>query len=291
MIDLHVHSTASDGSRTPADLVRLAQAAGLEAMALTDHDTTDGLPEFRAAAAAAGVQAVPGIEFSCSWYEGTMHMLGLWIEPGHPALQALITKTRESRLRRNEAILQKLKFLGVPVRPEDVEAAGMAGAVLGRPHIARALVQAGHCQDLPDAFMRFLAHGRPAYIRRFLPLPEEVITTIHEAGGAAVWAHPTAQLRSSPAKLRQTARVLMKSGLDGMEAFYVEFTDAESALAQATARQLGLLASGGSDYHGENSPGVELGRGRGSLAVPSALLEPLLERVRNIRRHYGLPLP
>ena len=279
MIDLHLHSTASDGTLSPAALARLAAASGLTAAALTDHDTTAGLGEFLAAAAETpGLRAVPGVELSCSWYSGSMHILGLFINPRCPELAALLGEVRTSRDRRNDAILARLRHLGLHL-PEGAVHADAADPVIGRPHIARALVEHGHCRDLPDAFERFLGTGRPACIRRHLPLPETMIRIIHAAGGIAVWAHPLAQLRNSGAKLRQTARVLQNHGLDGMETYYSDYRPEETVLARGIAQQLGLLECGGSDFHGAHSPGIQPGTGRGTLAVPDAILDALEARV------------
>ncbi len=277
MIDLHLHSTASDGTLAPAALVRMAVERGLSAAALTDHDTTAGLAEFIAAAEGTGVRAVAGVELSCSWYSGTMHILGLFINPDCPELAALLCEVRTSRDRRNDAVLARLRHLGLHL-PEGAVRADAADPVIGRPHIARALVELGHCSDLPDAFARYLGSGRPAYIRRHLPLPEAVIRIIHAAGGVAVWAHPLAQLRHSTAKLRQTARVLQNHGLDGMETHYADYSAEEALQAQAVARQVNLLGCGGSDFHGDNSPGVLMGTGRGALAVPDSILNALEAR-------------
>ncbi len=284
MIDLHCHSTASDGSCRPGDLPGLARAAGLSALALTDHDTVAGLEAFLAAAPAAGIEPVTGVEFSCSWYDGTMHILGLWIDQADPALLELLARERESRRVRNESILKKLECLGMPLSDVEMATATGESGVMGRPHLAKALVTAGHCQDPQDAFARFLGRGRAAYVRRYLPLPEAVIRIIHGAGGVAVWAHPTAQLRASPARLRQTARALIKAGLDGMETYYPEFTPAEVTLALEVARQLSLLPSGGSDFHGSFTPDLRLGTGRGTLAVPDDILPALREKAAAHRR-------
>jgi hypothetical protein len=282
MIDLHTHSTMSDGTLAPAELARAAAGAGLHAVALTDHDTLAGLEEFHEAARAAGVTAVSGVEMCASWYAGSMHILGLFLHPPHQALDRLLVGIRDNREKRNALIIAKLKALGLEV--SYAEATALAGGdVMGRLHIAKALVSRGDCKDLAEAFDRYLGGGKPAYVRRFLPLPEELIHTIHEAGGVAVWAHPLAQVRTSPAKLRQTARFLKDLGLDAMEVHYPEFTPQETETAAAIAAQVGLLASGGSDFHGEHSPGISLGTGRGTLHVPDDLLAALLARAKTYR--------
>lgn len=283
MIDLHVHSTCSDGSVSPTDIVRAAADIGLTAVALTDHDTVAGVDEFMEAAPAAKITAVPGVEISCSWYAGTMHMVGLFVDPRNADLLAMLETIQGNRHTRNLLIIEKLRSLGIDITHD--EAAAVAGGdVVGRPHIAQVLVRRGACCDLQDAFDRFLATGKPAYVRRFLPLPEEAIGTLHKAGAVVVWAHPLSQLRTATAKLRQTARFLKDAGLDAMEVHYPGFSEDETATASAVAKQTGLLASGGSDFHGENSPGIALGTGRGDLRVPDHLLPPLAERAKTYRK-------
>ena len=286
MIDLHCHSRASDGLLAPAALAPAAVRAGLTALALTDHDTTDGLAEFQAAARGLPFEAVPGVEFSCSWYAGVMHLVGLFIDPGAAELASLLKRIQLSRDDRNRRMVERLQQLGVAIRWDSV-AAQAGGAVIGRPHLARELVALGVCKDLPDAFHRFLAVGKPAYVRRRLPLPEEVIAIVHRAGGVAVWAHPLGKLRHSPAHLRQTARVLKERGLDAIEARYAEFNDEDTAIAERVAAQVKLLPSGGSDFHGEPGAGIALGTGRGGLAVPDAWLEPLRARAAEHARAQG----
>jgi len=257
------------------------------ALALTDHDTVGGVPEFLAAAAGGPVRAIGGVEVSCSWYDGTMHLLGLGVDPTVPALRQLLATVQASRGWRNEQILGKLRELGMPLPPATLRAAA-GGGVVGRPHIAQALVAAGHCASLQEAFNRFIGHGRSAYVRRWLPLPEAAIRAIHAAGGIAVWAHPTAQMRHSPAKLRQTCRTLLRAGLDAVEAHYPEYAPGEVAMIVTVAAKLGLLVSGGSDFHGSNTPEIRLGSGRnGKLAVPESLLPPLLARMERIRAGGG----
>ena len=274
MIDLHTHSTASDGTWSPTQIVQEAARVGLTAVALTDHDTVEGLAEFAAAAQGSPLTTVAGVEISCSWYSGTMHILGLFIDPRDPALLELVESVQTSRARRNAQVLRRLEQLDMPLVDADFPA-GLGRKTLGRPHFAQALVKRGFCRDFQDAFDRFLAGGRPAYFRRHLPLPEAVIPVLRAAGGVTVWAHPLGQLRESQAKLRQTARVLKTFGLDAIEVMYPEFTAAETQTVAAVAAQIELLASGGSDFHGDNFAKVALGRGTGSLAVPDAFLLPL----------------
>jgi len=277
VIDLHTHSRASDGLLQPAELAAAAGRAGLTAVALTDHDTTAGLPEFLEAARGLAVEAVPGVEFSCSWYAGVMHVVGLFINPGAPELEFLLKRIRASRDDRNRRIVARLQELGADIT-WDGAAAQAGGAVMGRPHIARELVARGICPNTQEAFRRFLAVGQPAYIRRYLPLPEEIIAIVHRAGGVTVWAHPLSKVRESPSHLRQTARFLKERGLDAIEARYSEFNADDTAIAERVAGQVKLLTSGGSDFHGDPAAGIALGTGHGDLAVPDAWLEPLRAR-------------
>ena len=290
MIDLHTHSTASDGTFSPAELVRAAGQLNLEALALTDHDTVAGITEFLTAGATSTVQTIPGVELSCSWYGGTMHILGLFIDPENPGLIRLLEKVQITRRERNRIILEKLRENGIPITLEQVEAE--TGSVnLGRPHIGVCLTRQGVCTDLRDAFRRFLGRNQLAYVRRFLPLPDEVIDVIHQAGGIAIWAHPLNKLRHSTAKLRQVARFLQEKGLDGMEVLYPDFSEREVATAQKVAHELHLLPSGGTDFHGANTPDLALAVGRGQLQVPADLLSAMMFRAREWTEKQQVPEP
>jgi predicted metal-dependent phosphoesterase TrpH len=274
MIDLHTHSTASDGTCSPTELATRAAAAGLSAVALTDHETTAGLAEFCAAATALGVQPVHGIEIACAWYQGSVHLLGLFIATDTPALTAILAETRTQRDRRNVAILARLRAAGCAIDAADL-AATAAGGTPGRPHLARALVEHGYCESINDAFDRYLADRHLRGIRLWRPLPKDVIAAIHEAGGVASWAHPIGPVSWQRGRLRKVARQLRAAGLDAMEAYYSSFSREQHEAALAVAADLGLAVSGGSDFHGENSPGVEIGCGRGNLAVPDDVLTQL----------------
>ena len=277
MVDLHTHSSASDGTVSPSGIAELADRAGLRAVALTDHDSVEGLDEFLAAASGRPVAAVPGVEIACSWYGASMHLLGLFLDPRSPALRRLLRRLTDARRERNTTMLQRLRELGAQLTWEDVVAAA-GGGVIGRPHFAQALVKHGHCQSKSDAFARFLATGRPAYVRRFLPLPAAGIEAVHRAGGIAVWAHPLAFRSVSPSRLRHAARRLKSMGLDALEAFYPDHTPEHEETALRVADETGLLVSGGSDFHGAITPGIEIGSGGGRLRVPDRVFEALKAR-------------
>jgi 3',5'-nucleoside bisphosphate phosphatase len=276
MIDLHTHSTCSDGTLTPLELAGAAVRAGLSAVALTDHDTTDGLEAFLAAAAGQ-LRAVPGVELSAEYGPGTMHIVGLFVAPGG-ALEKALRLIRDARAERNRAILDRLAAAGVPLSEEEVRA--RAGSdVIARPHFARALVARGHAPDLNAAFDRWLGKGRPAYVaRRKLP-PAECIRVIHAAGGVAVLAHP-ASLGLLGRGLSACVRGLVAEGLDGIEVYGATHTPAQIRRYRTLARECGLAESGGSDFHGAIRPMIRLGRGFGTLQVPEACLDALDEKRR-----------
>ena len=277
MIDLHMHSTASDGTFKPAELIRLAEQLGLTALALTDHDTVDGLPEFMEAASGSSVTAIPGIEFSSAWYGASLHIVGLYIDPQSLALRQLLTSLITIRDERNLRIIANLQKLGYGITLDSVVAAS-GGGVIGRPHIAKALVNAGHFTSQKDAFDKLIGQGKPGYVRRHLPLPGEIIDTIHKAGGIAVWAHPLSGGRFSAARMRQVLRVLLPAGLDALEGYYGDYTDDQEKVSCTVAWESNLLVSGGSDFHGGNSPGVQMGTGRGRMNIHDDCLAPLTER-------------
>jgi predicted metal-dependent phosphoesterase TrpH len=277
MIDLHLHSTASDGTCKPAELIRMAEQLGLSAVALTDHDTVDGLPEFLETARGSSVTAIPGIEFSSAWYGASLHIVGLYIDPDAQSLRQLLTSLITIRDERNLRIIANLQQQGFHITLEDVVAAS-GGGVVGRPHIAKALTEAGHVRSQKEAFDKLIGHGKPAYVRRRLPLPGEIIDTIHKAGGIAVWAHPLSGGRFSAARMRQVLRVLLPAGLDALEGYYGDYTDDQEKVGCTVAWESNLLVSGGSDFHGGNSPGVQMGIGRGRLSIPDDCLASLAER-------------
>ncbi len=277
MIELHAHSTASDGVLDPADLVARAAAVGVTTLALTDHDTVQGCPEAMAAGERLGVAVVPGIELSVRVDRGTFHLLGYFREPAPPALMARMDEIAGSRERRNAQILARLAALGAPVEEADVRA--RATGRVGRPHIARALVAAGYCADIGDAFDRYLGAEAPAYVAAGAIGPEESVRLVKAAGGAASIAHPGTLLLDA-AELAALVASLVPCGLDAIEAYRGDTPVDEQAAYAALAAQHGLLATGGSDYHG---PALEeYGRVLGSCGEPGpdpAALSGLLDRI------------
>ena len=275
MIDLHVHTTASDGTLTPTETVERAKALGLAAVAITDHDTHAGVAEAAAAGARYGVEAVPGIELSVHYRGLGIHILGYFIRPGAPALDALLAWVSDERARRNEAIAAALRADGYPVYVEELrDQTKNPGAVIGRPHFAAKLVELGAARDMRDAFGRFLGEGRKYYRERaYIPM-DMAFGALRAAGGKAVFAHPYQYALPEPELLALTG-TLVKAGIVGVECVYSGYTAEQTEYLKRLAAHYGLCATGGSDFHGaEVKPGVEMG----GAAVPYEFLEELKRR-------------
>jgi hypothetical protein len=273
MIDLHCHSTFSDGSLTPEELVAEAERIGLTALALTDHDCLAGLERFLAAGAGKRIRLVPGIELSVDCAFGTMHMLGYWMRADDPELNAQLEWVRDGRAMRNREILRKLNELGMPVTWEEVKAAAGDG-VVGRPHFAQVMLAKGYAKDKAEVFDKWLGDGKPAYADRPRLTAERAIELIRGAGGVAVLAHPFT-LRIGKESMAKLIAGLAAAGLGGMECYYSEHSADLTKEFLALAEANGLVATGGSDFHGEMSPGVSLGTGFGGLNVPDEVVDRL----------------
>lgn len=270
MIDLHTHSTFSDGSLTPADLARKGLASGLSALALTDHDSLNGIPEFLDTCRVIGLRGIPGVEISAEFGPGTFHMLGYFLTPGQVELDHVLASIRGGREDRNLLILRKLNDLGLKLTWEEV--AAFAGEdVVGRPHFAQAMQARGYVKSKQEAFDRYLAKGQPAYLDRLRLSPEESLRVIRQAGGIAVLAHP-ATLQYGKSQLRAYVENLCTLGLAGIETYYSEHSPEQQAQYLQLAQELGLVVTGGSDFHGDTNPNIMLGRGFGQLAVPDELI-------------------
>lgn len=275
MIDLHAHSTVSDGSDAPDALVALAARTGLAALALTDHDSLDGLAPARARAERDGVRLVPGCEISCHVDHGTLHLVVLFPDEEGPLASRLLA-LRQDRDERNERIVAALRAHGLDVGLDEVLDEAGEGSV-GRPHVAAVLVRKGYAASIQDAFDRWLARGRPAYVERDRLDAGTAIELAHASGGVAVLAHPLS-LDLLPDELDRFLAGLAGAGLDGMETEYARYTPDERAGLLGLARRHGLCPSGGSDYHGSYKPDLSLGTGRGDLAVPDEWLDALEDR-------------
>jgi predicted metal-dependent phosphoesterase TrpH len=276
VIDLHTHSTASDGSDTPTALLAMAARIGLSAVALTDHDTVEGLAEARAAAADVGVRLVESCELSCEVGPATMHLLVYFLADGPGPLQDRLHGLQAARADRNRRIVAVLQGRGLDVTLEEIlEEAG--GGSVGRPHVAGVLLRKGYVTSVQEAFDVWLAKGKPAYLDRERLLPAEAIALAHASGAVAVLAHPTSLGYDGP-ELEEFVAGLAADGLDGMECEYGRYTPELRAALRAMADRLGLAVTGGSDYHGRYKPDIALGSGLGDLAVPDDLLEALEAR-------------
>ncbi len=274
IVDLHSHSTASDGSESPSRVVELAVEAGLTCLALTDHDTQDGLAEAAAAAEVAGLELIPGLELSLEFDRGGMHLVVLWLQPGSGPLQDRLGDLRRGRDERNLRIVDCLTSLGLPITIEEVAAEAGGGSV-GRPHIAAVMMARGYVPDIRTAFDLWLGSGRPAYVERKRLDPEEAISLARESGGVPVLAHPHTLGITTAGDMASLLDRLRGSGLVGLEALYSGYRRHEREGYAHLARRFGLIPSGGSDFHGTYKPGLELGSGYGDLVVPGELCDEL----------------
>lgn len=280
LVDLHTHSSFSDGQHPPGELVRQAEKRALAAVALTDHDTLAGLGEASEAAAdLPELRFVPGIEVSARFPHGTLHILGLGIDRRAASIVELARRLRHARTERNPRMIDLLQRLGVEVTMEDVRAAAGAGGpdderIVGRLHMAEAIRRKGGAATVQDAFDRYVGRGAPAYVDKEKMDPAETISAIRAAGGAAVLAHPP-QLALDEDDLEQTLRRLVDLGLNGIEAYHSDHTPRQIRLYLQLARRYGLFVAGGSDFHGSTKPGADIGK----PPVPLAMVEPLLSAV------------
>lgn len=280
-IDLHSHSTASDGSAEPSALVQLAVEQGLTTLALTDHDTQEGIEEARAATAGTDLELIAGTELSLEYDAGGMHLLVLWLEPGSGPLQSRLATLRQWRNRRNEQIVAALTELGMPMTIDEVTEEAGSGSV-GRPHIAAVMMAKGYVESIEEAFEHWLAAGKPAYWSRPRLRPEEAIQLALESGGVPILAHPHTLNINRAAEMADLLTELSKAGLVGLEAIYSSYRQHERDGYADLARRFGLVPSGGSDYHGSYKPGLDLGRGYGDLVVPDSVVD-------DLRRHAANP--
>jgi predicted metal-dependent phosphoesterase TrpH len=272
-IDLHLHTTHSDGSFSAAEVVRLAHQAKVTTLAITDHDIVSGIPEAIATGAELGIDIIPGVEISSRVGENELHILGYFLNWQDQELSQRLATLRESRHSRNPQIIDRLRALGLDVTYDEVKALAGTDAV-GRPHIARLLMEKHYVTSAKDAFDRYLANGRPAYVARELPPPADAIAWIKAAGGVAVLAHPT-WATSAGEELEPLLVALKAAGLGGIEVHYSTHTKRQTTKYLGLAKKLDLLITGGSDFHGITKPDIEVGIGRGGLKVSDKLLEPL----------------
>jgi predicted metal-dependent phosphoesterase TrpH len=279
-LDLHLHTTHSDGSFTPTEVLELAHKAGVSALAITDHDITTAIPEATAAGQQLGIEVIPGIEISSRFGDSELHVLGYFLDWQDARLNERLTTLRESRHRRNPQIIERLQAMGIDITYDEVRALAGTDSV-GRPHIARVLMEKKVVASAKEAFDRFLATGKPAYVPRDLPPPAEAIQWIKAAKGLAVLAHPT-WVKPTEGTLTDLVRQLKADGLDGVEVHYSTHTARQTREYLSLAKQLGLLVTGGSDFHGLTKPDIEVGIGKGTLHIPDSLLHKLKDAAAHL---------
>lgn len=284
-IDLHTHSTASDGTLSPTELIKLASEKGLDAIAITDHDTFQGIPEALEAGKKYNIEVIPGCELSLNSPEGAgwMHVVALWLPSDPKPLQKAFEWVQEGRKMRNHEIVEKLRSLGINITYEAV--AERAGGTIGRPHFAQELLSLGVVSSVNEAFKVWLGDNGRAYVPKRKLQPKQALDILNEIGATSILAHPFALGLDYPAT-ESLVRDLQTMGLDGMEVYYSEHNDAATKAYKEMAEKLGLLISGGSDFHGTVKPKISLGTGKGSLRVPTELLEAM----KADRRAKGLPI-
>jgi predicted metal-dependent phosphoesterase TrpH len=289
-VDLHTHSTASDGTLTPTQLVDSAHAAGLVGLALTDHDTGNGLLEARSHAAKISLRFVPGIEISAQYpYPGTMHILGYYIDPLSPGLKRMSDILLEGRNNRNPRIIARLNELGCRITLSQVQDIARRGAadgreiVVGRPHIAQAMVEAHCVSSVKQAFDVYLGVTGAAYFDKERLTARQALECIHAAGGLAILAHPVQLRADNPAALQHILANLVAAGLDGLEVWHSDHRPQDRQLFLELARRYNLAVTGGSDFHGTPKPDIALGLGRDNVRVPVEYLDQLEELWRNRR--------
>lgn len=268
-IDLHTHSWFSDGTKSPTELVQLAANSGVSAIAITDHDTMDGVDEAMAVSSEFGVEVVPGLEMSVIHKKKPLHILGYFMDPADSKLAAALSVLQEARDRRNAKIIAKLQAVGVAATVEELKEISGIGQT-GRPHIAKLLVNHGLVRSIPQAFDEYLKKDAKAYVARFAYSAEEAISFITEAGGLAVLAHPI-QVDKTLNSLVTLLPVLKSYGLDGIEAYYPTQKKKMRKRIRMFARENDLLLTGGSDYHGDIRPGTRLAGGNNVYVSPRLL--------------------
>jgi predicted metal-dependent phosphoesterase TrpH len=262
-VDLHVHTTASDGTMSPAEVVRYAKEKGLRTIAITDHDTIEGIAEGLQAGSNLGLEVIPGVELSVDFAKGTMHLLGYYIDHTSAELLEKLTIVQQARAERNLKIVEKLQGLGIDINLSEVKEAPEHGQI-GRPHFAYTMIQKGHAQNIQDAFDRYLRKGGPAYVEKFKFSPQEAMSVIHKAGGITVLAHPFTTNQLQLQDLEPVIVDLKEKGLDGIETYYPEHSAGQIKCYRQLAQKYALAVTGGSDFHGLNKDKEDLGEGYGN---------------------------
>lgn len=278
-IDLHIHSTASDGTLPPAEIIKLAQKLKLRAIAITDHDTIDGSKEALQAGIPPSVKFLTGVEISASYppsfsHAGSFHILGYSIRLEDPQLNETLAVLQQARKNRNPQIVKRLNSLGFEFSLEDV-ASEIGDGQLGRPHIARYMLKRGFVKSIDEAFRKYIAQGKPAYVDKYRVDCKRAIQIILDAGGIPVLAHPIL-LNFDKDEITELFALLKSMGLKGIEVYYPEASPDMTAFYIELAERYGLLKTGGTDFHGSLKPDIQMGSGRGDFFVPYEIYEKLV---------------
>lgn len=282
-VDLHTHSTASDGTKSPLELVREAEAIGLGALAITDHDTMAGVLEVLDAGFSFDINFLTGLEISArppdDFNRGDeLHILGYGMDPGDPGIAVLLDRLQDARRTRNPLMIRRLQAMGMDISLDEV-AAKAHGGLVGRPHMAKVLMEKGLVSDMDTAFMRYLGKGCPAYIEKYREPWEDAIAAIRRAGGIAVLAHPGLIPGIGSRGLRLLLGMMKEAGLGGVETYYPKHDAQMVSTLKGLASELDLLLTGGSDYHGDFKDDISIGTGAGDLFVPYGVYTELLNRL------------
>lgn len=279
-IDLHTHSLKSDGAQTPADVVRTAYAAGLSAMALTDHDNIEGVSEAMAEGERLGIEVIPGVELSAQ-SDTELHILGYFIDIHNKRLNEAMAYALRVRDERQEETCRKLNEQGFQITMDELRQEAHGNPVLCRAHFAQIMVRKGYAQSVQQCFADYLSVGCYAYSNRQALTGPEAVSLIKEAGGIAVAAH-LHLIKMEDEPLKEYLKTLIPYGLEGIEGYYTDYTPDMERRYRAMAKELGLTLSGGTDYHGANKPHITIGQGRGNLEIPYSVLDGLRERHKAI---------
>jgi len=280
LIDLHIHTSASDGTFSPREIVKLAKEKGLKAIGITDHDTIDGNKEAIKEGKEIGLEVVPGVEISVEWEGRPVHILGYYIDLENESLKSTLQNLIDFREERNPQIIKRLNSLGLNISYEDVKMIAGDGTAIGRPHFAQVLVEKGYVKNGDEAFRKYLKRGASAYVEKKRLTPREGIQLIKNAFGITVLAHP---FNIDGIKNRDLERVIFQfkgMGIEGLEVFYPLFNPQQTLQLKTFAEKHGLYITGGTDFHGAQKPNIQLGSGFGDLRVPYELVARMKEKYR-----------
>lgn len=282
-VDLHTHTTASDGTLSPKELVELAKRCGLSGIAITDHDTIDGLEEGLATGKRTGIEVMTGVEISAEPEKGTLHILGYGIDHKNPKLNKVLGDLIKSRNNRNERIITKLKEQGIDINIGEVESVA-GGEVIGRPHFAKIMINKGYARNTKEVFDVYLGRGGKCYLDKERLTLQKSVELIKESGGVPVLAHPSTLGIKDESELRKALKKMRDIGIEGIEAYYSEHSTKQTSFLLAAAEDMGMLITGGSDFHGENKPNTALGTGKKGLKIPYKCFQDLKNRLTNQRQ-------